>query len=75
MPNGRSANVRSHRRGGDRRRRSPWLVLGVVAVVVAGGLTAGWTYLVHRACSGMDHAVVYAAPDIAPILSQLNTQW
>ncbi|HEY2793919.1 MAG TPA: substrate-binding and VWA domain-containing protein [Micromonosporaceae bacterium] len=46
-----------------------------MAVLVAGGLTAGWAYLVNRACSGDDHAVVVAAPDIAPILSQLNTQW
>ena len=43
MPNGRPANVRSHRRGGDRRRPSPWLVRAVVAVLVCGGLTAGWT--------------------------------
>ena len=75
MPNGRSANVRSHRRGRGRRPLSPWIVLGVVVVLAAGGVTAGWKYVVHTSCTGMDSAVVDAAPDIAPILNQLNTQW
>jgi Ca-activated chloride channel homolog len=75
MPNGRSANVRSHRRGGGRGRSSLWLVIGVVVVLVAGGLTVGWRKLVHTSCTGMDTATVDAAPTIAPILTQLNAEW
>ncbi len=76
MPNGRSANVRSHRRGGGGRRRvSPWLVIGLVVVLALSGVTVGWTYLVHKSCSGMDKATIDASPNIAPILNSLEEQW
>ena len=75
MPNGRSANVRSHRRGGNRRRGSLWLILGIVFVLVASGATAGWVYVKHRDCTGHLLATVVAAPDIAPILQTLNSDW
>ena len=74
MPDGRSANVRSHRRGG-RRHPSPWLMIGVVVVLLAGGAVAVWKYAIPKPCTGMDTAVIDAAPDITPILTQLNTSW
>ena len=75
MANSRPANVRSHRRGGGRRRTSPWLAATVVAVLVLGGMTAGYVYLVHRSCSGNDHALIAASPDVTPILEELNKDW
>jgi Ca-activated chloride channel family protein len=73
MANGRSANVRSHRRG---RGRTPlWLGLGLVVVLAAGAGTVAWPRVFPKPCSGMETATVDAAPDIAPILDQLNTAW
>jgi Ca-activated chloride channel homolog len=73
MANGRSANVRSHRRG---RGRTPlWLGLGLVVVLVAGGAVVSWPRLFPKPCSGSETATIDAAPDIAPILQQLNTGW
>lgn len=71
----RPANVRSHRRGGSRRRTSPWVAAAIVAVLVLGGMTAGYVYLVHRSCSGHDVATVYASQDITPILQSLDKEW
>ncbi len=73
MANGRSANVRSHRRG--RGRLPLWLGLGLVVVLAAGALTVSWPKLFPKPCSGTETATVDAAPDIAPILTQLNTDW
>ena len=75
MANSRPANVRSHRRGGDRRRTSPWLAASIVAVLVLGGMTAGYVYLVHRSCSGNDHALIAASQDVTPILETLSKDW
>lgn len=71
----RPANVRSHRRGGARRRRSPWLAAALVAVLVLGGMTAGYVYVVHRSCSGRYAGTIAASQDITPILQSLNEQW
>lgn len=73
MANGRSANVRSHRRG--RGRLPVWIGLGLVVVLAAAALTVSWPKLFPKPCSGMETATVDAAPDIEPILAQLNTQW
>jgi Ca-activated chloride channel homolog len=73
MANGRSANVRSHRRG--RGRLTLWIGIGLVVVLVAGGLKVSWPRLFPKACTGTATATIDAAPDIAPILQQLNTQW
>ena len=75
MANSRPANVRSHRRGGGRRRTSPWLAASIAAVLVLGGMTAGYVYLVHRSCSGNDHALIAASQDVTPILESLNKDW
>lgn len=54
---------------------SPWIAIVMVAVLVLGGMTAGWVYLIHRACSGHVTATVAASPSIAPILGHINEQW
>ncbi len=74
MPDGRQALVRSHRRGGGHR-RSRWLSIGGVAVLLASGLTASWFYVGHDSCTGQVSATIDAAPDIAPILTDLAHQW
>lgn len=70
----RPANVRSHRRGGGRG-MSPWIAIVVVALLVLGGVTAGWIYLVHRSCSGRATTTIAASPAIAPILAHINDEW
>jgi Ca-activated chloride channel homolog len=76
MPNGgRSANVRSHRRGGGRRGVSPWLVIPIVVVLLLGGVAVGWAHLVRQPCTGMDTATIDASPNITPILQSLAGQW
>lgn len=77
MPNSRPAAVRSHRRGGPRRgpRLAPWIVVTVVVLLVAGGLTAGYTWVVRESCSGRVSANVVASPEAAPILEGLSRDW
>jgi Ca-activated chloride channel family protein len=74
MANDLTTQVHSHRLGGPRRRH-PVRVIVIVAVLLAGLLTAGFTYYTSRGCSGHDNAVVAVAPDIAPLVQQLDTAW
>lgn len=77
MAYGRPANVRSHRRGGPRRRLNvaPWIVVSMVVVLVAAGLTAGYVWLIRQSCTGEVRATVVASPETAPILEGLSREW
>ena len=57
---GRNSTVRSHRRGGARRRvkLAPWLITGAVLCLVAAGVTAGYTYFIKDSCSGQAQASI-----------------
>lgn len=77
MAYSRPATVRSHRRGGPRRRMriAPWIAVSLVLVLAAGGLTAGYLWLVRQACSGQATARVVASPETARILEVISQQW
>lgn len=77
MPYGRPATVRSHRRGGPRRRLAiaPWLVIATVVVLVGGGLTAGYVYLIKGGCTGEATATVVVTPRIETIMQSLSQRW
>jgi Ca-activated chloride channel homolog len=77
MAYGRPANVRSHRRGGPRRRLNvaPWIVISMVVVLVVSGLTAGYIYLVKQSCTGQTTATVVASSATKTILENLARQW
>ncbi|MBV1853051.1 substrate-binding and VWA domain-containing protein [Catellatospora sp. NEAU-YM18] len=76
MPNGRSSAVRSHRRGGGRRRKiAPWLVIPMALVLVGSGLTIGYVYLIKNACSGSTQATIVAPPSTASLLQDLAGKW
>src|SRR5262245_15114427 len=78
MPsNGRSPSVRSHRRGGPRRRGSvaPWLATALVLALIGGGVSAGYYYLIKGGCSGSVSATVIVTPRIEPIMQRLSRSW
>ena len=77
MAYGHPVRIRSHRRGGRRRQLAvaPWIVLTLVAVVVASGVTVGYGYLVRSRCSGEVRATVVAAPVLAGLLDGLARRW
>jgi Ca-activated chloride channel family protein len=77
MAYGRPATVRSHRRGGPRRRVTiaPWVVVSLVVILVAGGLSAGYLWLIRQSCSGEVKATVVASPGTANILEGLSREW
>ncbi len=78
MPSyGRTSTVRSHRRGGPRRRLSlaPWLITGSVIALVAAGVTAGYAYFVKGGCSGRSEATIAVTPRIESIVQKLSVQW
>lgn len=77
MAYGRPANVRSHRRGGPRRRLNvaPWIVISTVVLLVLGGLTAGYVYLVKQSCTGQVRATVVASTATKTILENLARRW
>ncbi len=77
-PQGRHANVRSHRRGGPRRRLAiaPWILIATVSVLVLAGMTGGYIYIANSGCSGQPvQAEIAAAPSISKILDKLARQW
>lgn len=77
MPYGHSLTVRSHRRGGTRRRPSivPVIVIGSVVVLVAAGLVAGYLYLIGSSCSGQVTATVVVSPRIETMMQGLRRSW
>ncbi len=77
MPYGRSPTVRSHRRGGARRRvaLAPWLIIASVVVLLGAGVTAGYAYLIKGGCSGRATATVVVTPRIETIMQSLSQKW
>ncbi|HEX6870936.1 MAG TPA: substrate-binding domain-containing protein, partial [Micromonosporaceae bacterium] len=78
MPSyGRTSTVRSHRRGGARRRiaLAPFLLIGSAILLVGAGVTAGYAYLVKGGCSGSAEATIVVSPRIESILSKLAQDW
>lgn len=74
---GRNSTVRSHRRGGARRRVNlgPWLITAAVIALVASGATAGYTYFVKDSCSGNSTASVVVTPRLESIMKKLGQSW
>jgi Ca-activated chloride channel family protein len=72
----RSPTVRSHRRGGPRRRSAlaVWLGIGSVLVLVGGGVVAGYA-LVSGRCTGEAEATIVVTPRIESIMQKLNNDW
>src|SRR5690242_806893 len=77
MAYGHPASVRSHRRGGPRRRfiLAPWIVFSVVGILVAAGLTTGYLLLVRSTCSGQIKATIISSPGMQPVLDGLARRW
>jgi Ca-activated chloride channel family protein len=77
MAYGTPANVRSHRRGGPRRRRrvAPWITGTLTTVIVLAGLVFGYTQLLARACSGEQSVRVAASPSTAALLTTFARDW
>ncbi len=70
--------VRSHRRGGRRRRvvLAPWIVISTVSILFLSVLSAGYAWLVTSGCSGSPvQATVISPPAIARILDNLGRRW
>jgi Ca-activated chloride channel homolog len=76
-PYGRPGSVRSHRRGGARRRfvLAPWVVIATVVALVGTGATAGVVYLVRGGCSGEAEATIVVTPRIETIMQKLARDW
>ncbi|MQA25734.1 MAG: VWA domain-containing protein [Micromonosporaceae bacterium] len=73
-----AVNVRSHRRGGRRRRLviAPWLVISVVSALLLSGVSAGYTWLAYSGCSGPEvRATVVSSPAMTRILDHLGRRW
>ncbi len=77
MAYGRPATVRSHRRGGPRRRLivAPWIVFSVVGALALAGLSVGYVYLVRGACAGQLKATIVTSPSMQPVLDGLARRW
>jgi Ca-activated chloride channel family protein len=77
MPNGSLAAVRSHRRGGPRRRLivTPWIVFSVVGALSLAGLSVGYAYVVRGSCSGQVKATIISSPNIQPVIAALARGW
>jgi Ca-activated chloride channel homolog len=78
MPYGRTPGyVRSHRRGGTRRRvaLAPWIVTALALVLVGGSVTAGVAYLMTGGCTGKAEATIVVTPRIESIMKTLATDW
>jgi Ca-activated chloride channel family protein len=77
MPNDRTPGVRSHRRGGPRRRNSlaPTLVISIIAVLAIAGVGAGYVYFVHGACTGSASANILVSPSVEGIVKDAAREW
>lgn len=77
MAYGTPANVRSHRRGGARRRRrvAPWVSATLVSLVVVAGVVVGYQQLLAQTCSGQQTARIVASPSTANLLGEFATEW
>lgn len=77
MAYARPATVRSHRRGGRKRRPrvAPWIIISFVVLLVASGLTGGYVWLIKQSCTGRVTATVVSSPATASILEGLGRQW
>ena len=77
MAYGRPANVRSHRRGGARRRRrfAPWVSATLASLVVLAGVAFGYQQLLAQTCSGQQTARILASPSTANLLGGFATEW
>jgi len=77
MPHGRPPTVRSHRRGGPRRRLAlaPWLIIATVVVLLGAGITAGYAYFIKGGCSGDAVASIVVTPRIESIMQTLSNSW
>ncbi|HEX2145717.1 MAG TPA: hypothetical protein VHG10_14545 [Glycomyces sp.] len=79
---GTSRAVKSHRlgrrrkKGGGRMLVAPWIVITMVCVLVAAGLTWGFVTLLRSGCSGSVYEVnVAAAPSLAGTLEDAASAW
>src|SRR5438034_5891488 len=77
MAYARSASVRSHRRSGPRRRvrLAPWLVAGLVIVMIGSGISAGYVYMSRKSCTGRATATITATETVTRMLQGLARQW
>jgi len=77
MPYGRPSTVRSHRRGGPRRRvaLAPWLITITVVALLGAGVTAGYAYFFRGGCTGDAVATVVVTPRIESIIKGLSGRW
>ncbi|WP_205327444.1 VWA domain-containing protein [Glycomyces sp. YM15] len=79
---GTTHKVRSHRlgrrrkKGGNRMVVAPWIVITLVCVLVASGLTWGFVALMRSGCSGpMYRVAIAAAPSLAGTLADAAQEW
>ncbi|MDA1360192.1 hypothetical protein O1R50_11175 [Glycomyces luteolus] len=79
---GTTHKVRSHRlgrrrkKGGNRMVVAPWIVITLVCVLVAAGLTWGFVALMRSGCSGpMYRVAIAAAPSIAGSIADAAHEW
>jgi Ca-activated chloride channel family protein len=77
MAYGTPANVRSHRRGGARRRRrvAPWISATLASLVIIAGVAFGYQQLLAQTCSGQQVARIFASPSTAQLLGSFATEW
>src|SRR5439155_16534432 len=77
MPHGREAFVRSHRRGGRRRRLpvAPWIVVTLVVALAGAAVVVGYKRVSRQGCTGEVKATVVSSPQLAPLLDGLARRW
>jgi Ca-activated chloride channel family protein len=79
---GTAHKVKSHRlgrrrkKGGNRMVVAPWIVITLVCVLVAAGLTWGFVALMRSGCDGpMYRVAIAAAPSLAGTLEDAAQEW
>jgi len=77
MAYGQPAGVRSHRRGGPKKRLviAPWIVFTAIGAVVLAGAGVGYAYVIRSSCSGQVKATVVTSPSMQPVLDGLVRNW